>query len=372
MPYYLVFFLSTSLIGLANAKSVHIYKGFRVFLVILAILTLAVMSGIRSYSVGTDTVSYNGFFNYVANSFSFTQYCNALHSNNGLEYGYIILNYIVGKIYLSPHFLYFVCQCISGTLIYLSLYKMRGYLDITLGWLTYCCLFYTTSFNILRQTMSLAFILLATVYAVEAQYRKSVILIAVGYLFHTSAIFALVIPLTGKLIKDAADKKQLKRRIIFLTLLIIFTPQIINLANSIGLFSDKYSQYLGQDTTTNLITTMGVRLPMIIGLVYSWYHDKWDLDRNIMFIYLITIFEFLMLPLQSITAAAGRLMLSLGITKVISYPLIIAHLHIKPSLLRNCITILFIFLIVGIFYAQVIVQHNNQVYPYVIDKSITW
>ena len=214
MPYYLVFFLSTSLIGLANAKSVRIYKGFRVLLVVLAILSLAVMSGIRSYSVGTDTGSYNSYFNYVANSFNFTQYCNALHGNNGIEYGYSALNYIMGKIYLSPHFLYFICQCLSGSLVYLALYKMRKHLNITLGWLTYCCLFYTTSFNILRQSISLAFILLATVYAVKSQYCKSVILIAIGYLFHTSAIFALVIPLTGKLIKDATDKKQLKHRIV--------------------------------------------------------------------------------------------------------------------------------------------------------------
>lgn len=372
MLYYLVFLLSTGLIGLANAKSVHIYRGFRLALVAAAILSLAVMSGVRSYVVGSDTVTYNSFFNYVANAFDFRQYYHSLHDNSSLEPGYIILNYIVGKLYLSPHFLYFVCQCITGIVTYISLYKLRDQLNIVLGWLTYCCLFYTTSFNILRQTLALAFILLATVYVMEGRYRWALFWLFVGYLFHDSTIFALIIPLTGKMIKGATGKRQLKRRLFLLVVLILLMPQIISLFNDLSLFSDKYSQYLDQKTDTKLWSTIGVRLPMIIALGYSWAHDRWQLDRNLMFIYLLTIFELLMLPLQSITAAAGRLLLSLGISKVISYPLIISHLHLKSPLLRNCIIVLFVLLMVGIFYEQVIVQHNNQVYPYIIDRNVFW
>lgn len=368
MFYFLTFFISTAFIKASSFFEREKTKIIKYFLVFFAIFVLALVSGIRDYSIGTDTTTYNSFYSYVANSQNIFQYCKSLKSIEEIEYGFSILNYMIGMTGVSPHFFYFICQCIIALNVYFSLEIMKDNLNITLGWLTYCFMFYTSSFNILRQIIALSFILLGVALLYNRKKEASLFVILIGCLFHTTAIIGIFIYLTGVLIMRAKNKYQLILSILFLTFIVFLMPSFLTMFSNSGLFSEKYSQYLVEGTQTSLIMTIGSRLPMIFCVPLCLVRNKGKFSSKNLFIYVIIIFELVMLPLQNISSAVARVLLCFGIVKVIGYPLILKQLNVKCLPLKFLIDLLFILYLGIVFYLQVIVSNNGMVYPFVFSR----
>lgn len=345
-------------------------KIWRYFFAFFAIFILAFIAGIRDYSIGTDTIIYKSFFDYVPSARNIVEYCSTLHHLDQLEYGYSIFNYLIGITGVSAHVLNFISQFLIASNIYIALALVKKDLNITFGWLTYCFMFFPTTLNINRQCIALSFILISVALLYRSYYFSSLILIGVAFCFHVSSIFALIIYLTGFLIKKAKTSRQLLSSLLILLLIVLTLPETINIMNSIGLVGSKFSQYLDKNTSTSLVSTIGIRLPMLLALIYSSLKTKVWKDRNTLFIYLVVIFEVIILPFQNISPTVGRLLLYFGIVKVIGYPLILNKLEIHDQNYLWCINYLFIIFLLGIFYTQIIINNNNQIYPFLIAVDI--
>lgn len=367
MIYYLVFSVSSLFIWLSTFFE-NRDRFIRHLFAFIAISTLSILAAVRDTSVGTDTVNYNNFFYAIETSKNLVSYSTSLSKIYGIEYGFSVFNYIIGMFVNNVHIYYFICEFIISLNIYLSISMISrniSTVNTTLGWITYCLMFYTLTFNILRQSIALSFILLAVSLLICSKYLCSFLLIVIACLFHKSSIFAFLIYLLGMDIK-VIHTGWLKKFLGLIYVLVIgFMPVIIQLLNSVGIMGDKYSQYLGTTTQTSLLNTIGIRLPMIILLCFAFIKSRGNINKNSLFIYIIIISEFILLPFQSISAAVGRTLLCFGINKVIGYPIIISDLKLKSNIYENIMYIIYIVFLICVFYEQVILNNNNQVYPFV-------
>lgn len=370
MSYITLFLLSGCFVYLSSRFDLVSDKFWKYIFAFLAIFSLSLIAGLRDYSIGTDTVIYKSFFDYVSSFQNIIEYCLTLHHQAQLEYGYTIFNYLVGMTGANAHILNFCSQFLIAVNIYLSLLMMKKYINITLGWLVYCFMFFSASLNINRQFIALSFVLVSISLLYNSHYWSSIILIGVAFCFHLSSIFAVFIYFTGLLVKKAKTSTQLLYIILCLTIIVLMLPQLMNVMSSLGLIGSKFSHYFGKITNTSLLNTIGIRIPMLLVLIYSSFGIKIWQKRSILFIDLIIVFEVIILPFQNITPTAGRLLLYFSIGKVIGYPLIIEQLDQKHPNFRKIFNCLFIFFLIGIFYTQVVVNNNNQIYPYVVTSDI--
>ncbi|MCT3200132.1 EpsG family protein [Limosilactobacillus reuteri] len=368
--YIFVFLLSSLFVLISEFFYRNRILSFYILFLIFAIFTLAFFAAVRNINIGTDTIMYSNYFHAVTNYSGILSYCSDLRHAYGIEYGFLILNYFVGIFTNNVHIFFFVCQCLILTNIYLSLNNVRNNVNVCVGWLTYCFLFYPVSLNILRQSISISFILLGISYIYKGSYKRTVLLFLIAVLFHTSAIFSLIIFVYLYIINKIHKKSEIW--MVFISILIItaLIPITINFLNSRGLIGDKYSQYLIQSNTVSLFSTIGVRTPMIVLMIASIVFSRKYLRKNDYFIYILIIQEFTLLPLQQIATAVGRILLCFGIVKVIGYPLILQKLTLQKSILKVVFLVAYVILIVFIFYNQVIINNSGEIYPYVVSSDI--
>lgn len=159
-------------------------------LLVIIFFQWLIIASLRHLNVGWDTPTYADYFESISSygvSLSFIAF--------RLEPFYILLNYAVGFLSKSPHFLYFVVAFLIYSLI---LRRMPRYSFIP--WLS-CFLFiafgfYNFSINILRQSISIAIIIFSLKYIVDRKSLAFLICVLIATLFHyTSIVFIITYPL---------------------------------------------------------------------------------------------------------------------------------------------------------------------------------
>lgn len=339
-----------------------------IILGIIAVLILSVLSGIRSNSIGTDTNTYNVFFNVAVRSANFSRLHFSFQYIDRLEIGFTVLNYVISRFTTNYHIFQFVCGLIINTNIFIGLFIVRDKVNLCLGWLTYCFLFFGNTINILRQALALSFVFLGFCLVYVGKSKLSIPFVIIACSFHTSAIISIFILLIGYLLNMSSKKYQIMIIIGISLLLILLMPLIVSYLSNFGLLGSKYENYLSQHDQISLFSTVLVRLPMFILIFYSLFINR-NISLMTIWMYLLVVQEFLLFPLQMINPVVGRLMLYFGISKVIAYPLIIRNCY-RGKISRYVFTIGYLMLCVLIFYYQVVINNNGQIYPFVISSNI--
>lgn len=182
-----------SYLSLRNYEKVDTGSGkcdyyWKIFYKYFTIVFLALVFGLRDYSVGTDTKNYLDIFNWLGSDFIWERFI--------YEKGFCILSVLVNKLF--GNFTIFLIIC--GFIIYFNVIhvfcKMSQSPSISI-----LCYFGIGSFaqscNALRQYLAISFCLLALYYLIK---KDNDILFAfhviVAFLFHKSAIvFIIILPL---------------------------------------------------------------------------------------------------------------------------------------------------------------------------------
>lgn len=156
-------------------------KAFFIFLLLL------IISGFRAQTEGVDLPNY---------LYSFQNY-DLYENNTSIEPGYKFFNSVIGS-YFKSDFLYilFTSMLVIVPLYYFLIKESR---NISLSLFLWVILaYYTESFNIIRQSISISFLLCAF-YNFEAKNRKYGALFSIlAFSFHYSSIFTLPIYLLCK------------------------------------------------------------------------------------------------------------------------------------------------------------------------------
>lgn len=154
------------------------------YLDIIAILLLIILSTLRSETVGTDTGRYLKEFNNATNA--------GYYEEGQIENGFHYLLYCLRLITDNQMLFLFVISLLTLVPLCIVIHKIST--NISLSLFLYVVLgFYTQSYNVIRQSIAMPFILLAIYYLSQNSLRKSIICFIIATQFHLSAMLLIII-----------------------------------------------------------------------------------------------------------------------------------------------------------------------------------
>lgn len=339
-----------------------------------AVLLPSVLNGIRDFSIGTDVLVYgNAVFHAGVMNRSFGGFLASCDMIGMSERGYALLNWIIAKVTSDVHFFYFVLGLLTNGLAFIAIKKYTGHLNVAIAWLTYLLVFFPTTMNMLRQSLAIVLVLFIPYCLSRGKVLRSFIILAVASTVHQSALFAIVLYLYYAAAatierRDASSGHMFwipSMSLVFLAV-VAMVPSFIQIANDLGLLSDKYANYAsGVLAGASITNGILVRFPFL--LLAGWMLlSKKRGNGPLTDTYLMCILaEGVLLPLQLLSMAAFRISLYFGIFKVISYPAIIKRLGIPKEISY----LFYIAFVIFYFVYQTIISGSGEVYPFVISPD---
>lgn len=183
MIYVYVCFSSVLFAHLASrAKN----KVLRYIFSVISVLIPCILGGLRATGVGGDSALYG-----------LPDALDALQAPDmetfvfrGREIGYRFVCYVMVNTFGHENWCYFAYQIITLTCVYIGAYKHKDKLSLPLIMFVWFTLFYSESYNAIRQSMASAIIFMNMDQLEQKHYFKFALTIAFAALFHTSALAA--------------------------------------------------------------------------------------------------------------------------------------------------------------------------------------
>lgn len=375
MIYFLMFISSIILIYLGNRLK-NKNKIISSVCEIMGILLPCFLAAFRHISIGTDTDVYvirlfntalkdkNGFIHFYQNPYS-----------NVSEILYLFVTYVCSRISSNIGVLFFVNEALVIIPIYIALKRINknNINAISLGMFIFYTFFYNMSLNIARQSIAIAFTVLAFSYIGQKDKLKFLFFSFIAFLFHRTAI--VLIPILGlytfiesKKI-DNLTKTNVKIIILFVLFIgIIFFKQILSGIIYMGVFSKYFSmildKYVRNPIDFNQFNTI------IYSILYMViYINRKFLDKEI---YNFSFYKYISLLSIFILQLGGIVRFSDRIGHYILFPAIFILIpKIMPESLEKIknrkafctiTTIIVAFCIYWVFW--ILIQNVHETYPY--------
>ena len=230
----------------------------RKFVTVVTVQLFLVLA-LRDPTLGMDLVNYSGGYNYIS-SLGFTDLLSRLRLISTAELvfpyeyesGYVVLNWILGKLGISFHAFLVLHAAFIMTSFGIFIYRYSR-----LPWLGFSMLiafsYFEYSFGILRQLLAIAILLYAVPYIENKKPIKFFLLVLLAFFFHRTAIVFAVLYL-ARYVKVT--------KIVYLVnaaiwaILIVVTPFLFNVVlKKILLFLGKQS-YTGISFEWSHMTTL--------------------------------------------------------------------------------------------------------------------
>lgn len=270
---YCVCFLLSSLLFYLSEKQ----PKSRVSFSVIALFIPCFLAGIRADTVGTDVSVYlEPMVENVRNALNFRDYMLSSWQQGwvvrgvaDIEIGFSFLVYFIIKLFNSIYVLQFVVQLLTIWPIYFGL-REKNEKNLWLGMLVYFCMFYNNSLNIMRQSISIAFVFLAFQYLFNEKRKEFIIFLVVACLFHNSAVLGFLIWFIYEFIRMRIFKKRrtlktANTRLVVLTcagLAVLFAQNLISSIMAMVGLSDYVHYIMGE--LTFLPNQLIIRLPILI------------------------------------------------------------------------------------------------------------
>lgn len=161
-------------------------------LLLASLSLMAVPSGLRASSVGTDSAMYETIFTHLQSGWRYCPveigYCqlNRLLASHSFNFQTV---FIIESIVLYSALAYFIVQIIN----------QKDWQFVVLLFYVMQCFF--IAMNISRQYFAISFCLIAYVLFLNKRYASSFVFVIVAYLIHRTSVCVLLIPIIYRLIK---------------------------------------------------------------------------------------------------------------------------------------------------------------------------
>ena len=160
------------------------------YYILSGVVVLSLFAGLRNSAVGTDTAAT------VVGRFERVKYFNSLSNLMSRrdfikEPIYWIISYFIRKVTNSSRVFLFIIQFLTVGPIALLAYENRKVLPVSIMMTVYMMLFYQLSFNIIRQSVAAAILLLAYSKLEKKAYIPAIILSILCCLFHNSGFIGV-------------------------------------------------------------------------------------------------------------------------------------------------------------------------------------
>lgn len=327
-----------------------VFKNKNILTVIYSII-LIILSGLRSYSVGTDTYGYYNLFRNIDSIEYASLFDNITNMKDPFFY---ILSKFLKTLFISERMLFIIYAVVFMTLVSIIIKKYSNNKFLT--YVMFICLpYFFFSMTALRQGIALAFCFFSIQYMIKKEYLKFVLCIIIGALFHKTALVFLVAPFVCNI-------KIKFVNFIFIPISylvsIIFKTEIYNLA--IFLLSDRAEYYLTYNMSLNN-TLLFINTVM---LLVSYFLYKTNKKEDVFFekTFNLYLFGILFLPFSGIIAEFFRISMCFMIVIIILLPNVIKN--IENVITRKIITI--VVYIILILYMVISNGNNYGIFPYSI------
>ena len=289
------------------------------------------MAGLRAEVVGTDTQGYLvPLINRAISSTDIKAYMqyswlsgNVMKFVSQYEPTFTLLVYIISKCFKSiivvQFFIEFLCICP----VYIALRK-KGDVPIWFGMLVYMLQYYNESYNSLRSSIAMSFMLLSITYWMIKKKRRCIIFLVIAALFHYSALIGLLIIVVYEFV---GKKNIFNNKIGHINMVIAIAVGILLLCN-IGIIYDlientflsKYTGYINGIIHFMPNQIIYVLFPFVLVLANS---KKFNTSQQEWMFYVVMI-AYVMIAGQitSVDVFGVRFVLYFKIFSTYAYPLV--------------------------------------------------
>ena len=184
---------------------------------VLSFLILALVAGLRDYSVGADTYQYVGYISYYKGE----TFYSVLAGEYRKDMGFGLFMVLMHQFTSDPHVIFLIISCIIlGTFFIavvksVDLFKIEG---VSICLLLYLLnMYYNAGMNIVRQFMSVSICLLALIYLYKRNMIYCILLLIIAFSFHASSLIFTILPLSYMLF--SAQSKLIRNGVIIVILL---------------------------------------------------------------------------------------------------------------------------------------------------------
>lgn len=316
-----------------------------------AIFFPCLIAGLRAITIGTDVKMYvEPLYKLAYEAADFAAYRQAGY--NSWRYMHVyefealfsIIIYIVAKVFKSFQVNLFVIELlvigpVFGALV--NIKKKIPTFSICMGMLMFYTMFYNVSLNLMRQSIAMAFILLAFSFLILEKRGWAIFAAVLAFGFHKTALLGLVVYVVYWFIhsnfrlrvngKSGRDIRLLYGEDKFIcldihvvliivgsVLALLMLGIISELLRNVGLAS--FARYI-TGSIRLLPNQLILRLPIFILFLWNWkYFPK--KDRRIAFYLCMLVLDLVISQLASITDQSGRIALFFSEYSIISYPLL--------------------------------------------------
>lgn len=344
--YLFVFLISCLATDRAEKKLDSNKKRKAVALSVLAVLIPSVLAGVRGDTVGRDVLEYAvRTFEYADSSATFAE----MKELSKEPTGYMLLAYLTSRLFHDTGFFLFGSQLLVITPIYISAYKNRENAPMWLTMFAYFCMFYNNSLNLMKQSVSCAFILLCYFYIKEKHYIRAALCFAIGVSFHFSAVFGLVFILLSMFVKRRNDNTSKIILIVVYLLGIMLMKNISMFLIDNALLPEKY--------TLNIYAVFDLEKDAYLRLVgfnkrvfYDWVYRvlftaapiyflrrvKKDFDENIKIITILGLVFYTYVLFAFRTAYGSRISNYCDYFMIVMVPMLVNAFKRKTFLQKVC------------------------------------
>ena len=315
MLYLFIFIISIIFIYLGNKYETNRKISFLFYGI--GLLIPCFLAAIRDYSIGTDTDVY------VLNIFK-----AATNNNKGLidfyfhpysgvkELLYIVLTYISAKAFCGNIFFFFFFSELLVILpIFIAIKRMErdNPNSIMLGMAIFYLFLYNMSLNIARQSIALAFTVLAFSY-LNSDKKSFFIYTMIAFLFHRTAIviiplFVLYIIMNSEKISDRTKKKLKITILATLVICVICLVPLITLLSNQSMFSRYFTRILNEYVRNpiNFNEFNSMIYILIISIVYYNLNELKQKEKDIDYYFFLAIMSIVILQFGGIIQFADRI-----------------------------------------------------------------
>jgi hypothetical protein len=282
MIYFVVFLFALFLFG-HNINSVK-KEDDRIGYISLLFILIALCT--FRYRVGGDTLHY---FDVFENYFSFGKDFNVIDSEYNI--GWNLLNFIIKSIYDSFYFFQFVHAIIINCVIFyiIKKYSINKFLVIL-----FYLIFYFLYFNmeILRESLAVAFFLLAIPYLIAKKWIPYYLLCLLALSFHSSAAILFIMPLFAVNVK-------LKYQI-FILVVVTFLVNVLSVENvALNLFSESQAVQRAVRSYFSLETNLIGMIVQLLKIIPVYFILKVAVKKNISHPLVIFVTPYLIIGVLS-------------------------------------------------------------------------
>jgi hypothetical protein len=371
MIYFIVFTISIFITYLAE-YSIRRKSRFSFYLFsIIAIVIPSTLAGVRDTGIGTDTTVYVDIvFDRIirVNSLEELYYVYSSKSLTGvhIEFIYLLLNYLVSLFGDNVNWVYFFANLITCTFFYMAAYDNRKKASMWLVMTFFFFLFYNQSYNLVRQSLALSMTIYAFKYIEAKKWIKIVIWSIIILNTHATGLgFILLFAIHYICNLKSKGIRVFLTTIFFVGMISIYFlfSELLLFLISMGVIQDKFLAYFplkGDSAISASIIIMYLLFVVLLLVVKLWIIKN---DKNLWYYIYNKIIGILLFNLSVISTYLFRFSLYINVMDCIIIPRTLHLLSPKKNktVILHVLTIL---LLISVWLWQIIINNDNETYPY--------